>query len=128
MRESNKRAGKAVVNLAETASVLLPARVMDPSSDRLALATAEGRLLVFPLAELPELAKGKGNKLIALKGEDRILAVAVIPATTSLEVVCGKRTLTLKPSDVAAYTAARAGRGNHLPRGYQTVDRIAPLA
>ncbi|MFA5940255.1 MAG: DNA topoisomerase IV subunit A [Sinimarinibacterium sp.] len=124
--ESNKRAGKAVVNLAATAAVLLPKRVMDSLSERLALATAEGRLLVFPLAELPELAKGKGNKLIALKGEDRILAAAVVPATISLELVCGKRTLTLKASDLEGYAGARASRGSHLPRGFQRVDTMAP--
>src|SRR3546814_9927763 len=95
--ESRQKAGKAVINLSATANVLAPARVADTSTDRLALVTAEGRLLVFPLAELPELAKGKGNKLVALKGEDRILASCVLPADASLTLVCGKRTLSLKP-------------------------------
>lgn len=122
--ESNKRTGKAVVNVGERAGVLPPARVTDPAQDRYALATAEGRLLVFPLAELPELAKGKGNKLVALKGEDRILAVTVLPPAASLELVCGKRTLTLKPSDLQHYTGSRASRGSHLPRGFQRVDRM----
>ncbi|MEQ1438681.1 DNA topoisomerase IV subunit A [Fontimonas sp. SYSU GA230001] len=126
--ESNKRAGKAVVNLAETATVLPPRRVADPSAERLALATAEGRLLVFPLSELPELAKGKGNKLIALKGEDRILAAAVLPEATPLELVCGKRRLTLKPADLEGYAGSRASRGSHLPRGFQRVDAMAPEA
>src|SRR3546814_13142504 len=78
--ESRQKAGKAVINVSATANVLAPARVADTSTDRLALVTAEGRLLVFPLAELPELAKGKGHKLVALKGEDRILAPCVLPA------------------------------------------------
>ncbi len=124
--EANKRAGKAVVNLGNGA-VLLPARVTDLSGDRLAMTTAEGRLLMFPLSELPELAKGKGNKLIALKGEDRILAAAVVPAGASLELACGKRTLTLKPSDLEFYAGARASRGSHLPRGFQRVDSMTAL-
>jgi topoisomerase IV subunit A len=119
--EANKRAGKAVVN-AGGGSVLPPVRATDPAADRLAMATAEGRLLMFPLSELPELAKGKGNKLIALKGEDRILAAAVLPVGASLELVCGKRTLTLKPSDLEHYAGSRASRGSHLPRGFQRVD------
>ena len=125
--EANKRAGKAVVN-AGKGSTLLPARAGDPASDRLAMATAEGRLLVFPLSELPELAKGKGNKLIALKGEDRILAATVVPPAASLELVCGKRTLTLKPSDLEHYTGSRASRGSHLPRGFQRVDSMNAVA
>ncbi|WP_028006364.1 DNA topoisomerase IV subunit A [Solimonas flava] len=122
--ESRLKAGKAVISLSATASVLVPARVGDASQDRYAVATAEGRLLVFPLAELPELAKGKGNKLIALKGEDRILASCVVPADASLTLVCGKRTLTLKPADLAHYSGSRASRGNHLPRGFQRVDSM----
>ncbi|MEC9363435.1 MAG: DNA topoisomerase IV subunit A [Pseudomonadota bacterium] len=125
--EANKRAGTAVVN-AGTGSTLLPARAGDPASDRLAMATAEGRLLVFPLSELPELAKGKGNKLIALKGEDRILAATVVPPAASLELVCGKRTLTLKASDLEHYTGSRASRGSHLPRGFQRVDSMNAIA
>ena len=123
--QARNKSGKAMITLD---GAPLPPALTRAASDRLALVTAEGRLLVFPVAELPELAKGKGNKLVALKGEDRIVASCVVAEGTALVLTCGKRTLTLKPSDVAAYTAARAGRGNHLPRGYQTVDRIAPLA
>ncbi|SEP63115.1 topoisomerase-4 subunit A [Solimonas aquatica] len=126
--ESRLKAGKAVVNVSDSAAVLTPARVADPTRDSYALATAEGRLLVFPLSELPELAKGKGNKLVTLKGEDRILASCVLPAGAALTLVCGKRTLTLKPSDLAHYSGARASRGSHLPRGFQRVERMEPEA
>jgi topoisomerase-4 subunit A len=121
--QARNKAGKAMITL--EGAPLPPALTRDGSKDSFALVTAEGRLLVFPIGELPELAKGKGNKLVTLKGEDRIVASCVVPANTALVLTCGKRTLTLKPSDVAAYTAARASRGNHLPRGYQTVDKIA---
>ena len=123
--QARNRAGKAVITL--DSAPLPPALVRSGASDRFALVTAEGRLLVFPIAELPELAKGKGNKLVTLKGEDRIVASCVLPAATPLLLQCGKRTLTLKTSDLdATYVGARAGRGGHLPRGYQTVDRIDP--
>jgi topoisomerase-4 subunit A len=120
------RAGKAAISLA--LPPFAPCATRDPAHDRLALATAEGRLLAFPVAELPELAKGKGNKLIALKGEDRIVAAAVLPPGAALIVVSGKRTLTLKPADVEHYLGSRAARGLHLPRGYRQVDalRLAP--
>ena len=122
--EGRNKAGKAVVNL--EGSLLAPLRVADLASDRVALATAEGRLLVFPVAELPELAKGKGNKLVTLKGEDRILAHCILPAGVPLEITCGKRTLTLKASDLEGYLGSRATRGNHLPRGFQRVDSMRP--
>lgn len=122
---SRQRAGKAVITLDR--QPLQPMRVLDAATDRLALATAEGRLLVFPISELPELAKGKGNKLVSLKGEDRIVASQVVPAAAALTLICGKRRLTLKPSDMPAYLGARASRGGHLPRGFQTVEGMSIL-
>ncbi len=122
--ESRLRAGKAVVTVSTDGSAMIPAFSPEPAQDRLALATAEGRLLVFALAELPELAKGKGNKLIGLKGEDRILAWAVLTPGASLALICGKRSLTLKPADLEHYSGTRASRGSHLPRGFQRVDRM----
>jgi topoisomerase-4 subunit A len=123
--QARNRAGKAAINV--ELAPLPPARVLNPASDRLAIATAEGRLLVFPVSELPEMAKGKGNKLIVLKGEDRIVAAAVLPAGVPLEVLSGKRTLTLKRSDLEHYAGNRAARGNHLPRGYTRVDGLQAL-
>jgi topoisomerase-4 subunit A len=122
--QARNRAGKAVVTVADSATALAPSLTRDPTKDRYALATAEGRLLVFPLSELPQMAKGKGNKLVTLKGEDRILASCVVPAGTSLTLVCGKRSLTLKSSDLEGYVGARASRGGHLPRGFQRVDSM----
>jgi topoisomerase-4 subunit A len=123
--QARNRAGKAVINL--DGQPLRPTATRDAGGDRVALATAEGRLLVFPVAELPELAKGKGNKMIALKGEDRIVASAVLPAGASLELLSGKRSFTLKPADIEHYSGARASRGNHLPRGFQRVDGMTVL-
>ena len=121
--EGRNKAGKAVLNLEGTP--LAPMRVLDAVTERIAIATAEGRLLVFPAAELPELVKGKGNKLVTLKGEDKILAACVLPAGRPLELVCGKRSLTLKLTDIAAYTASRGSRGGALPRGFQRVDSMS---
>ena len=33
---------------------------------RVALVNSEGRLLLFPIAEVPEMPRGKGNKLFAI--------------------------------------------------------------
>ena len=120
--QAAKRAGKAALNVKEGSAALLPIPVRDLKNDRVAMITAEGRMLVFPIAELPELARGKGNKLIGLKGVDKILAWAVVPANGSLAIASGQRTLTLNPKDWKEYEGSRASRGGFLPRGYRTVQ------
>jgi len=106
----------------DDATALLPLPVRNLKEDRVAMITAEGRMLVFSLSELPELARGKGNKLIVLKGVDRILFWTVIPSGASLVIPSGQRVLTLNPKDWKEYEGSRASRGSFLPRGYRTVQ------
>ncbi len=122
--QGRNRAGKAAITVAKGAGLLRPAHVSGDGL-QLAITTAEGRLLLFPVAELPELPKGKGNKLVTLKGQDRILASCVLPADAALVLSCGKRTLTLKAADLEHYSGERGRRGNKLPRGFQKVDEVA---
>ena len=122
--QGRQKAGKAAISVPKGGGVLLPAPVRQPAEEMLAVATAEGRLLVFPVVELPELAKGKGNKIVSLRGEDRVVACCVMPQDAALALICGKRTLTLKPADLAAYVGTRATRGSRLPRGFQRVEAM----
>ncbi|NJD07923.1 MAG: DNA topoisomerase IV subunit A [Methylococcaceae bacterium] len=125
---SKNRAGKAMLTLPEHGKVLVPLRIGQKDSDRLAIATLQGRLLVLPVNEIPELNKGKGNKLIDIKagdlakGEDRIVAMTGLTEGQGVKVTAGKRFLTLQGSDLEHYRGPRARRGNHLPRGFQRVD------
>lgn len=127
---SKNKAGKVLLTLSEGAKVVKPVE-LHSESDLLAVATLQGRLLIFPAQELPELAKGKGNKLIQIPpddlaaGRDAVVAVAALPESGQLKIVAGKRQLTLKEGDIAHYTGARAKRGLHLPRGFQRVDALA---
>ncbi len=122
------KAGKAMLSLPAGADVLQPAQVTSVQTDRIVVATTAGHLLVFPVAELPELDKGKGNKLIdipkAKLATERVVAVAVVPAGGTLAVKSGARTMTLSPKDLDAYMGARATRGGLLPRGWQKVDGL----
>ena len=128
---ANKKAGKQILNIEDRAHVLAPALISDPARDRVVVATNAGHLLMFSVAELPELDKGgKGNKLIEipkakLAGGERVAGIAVV-AEGSGEVTlhAGQRKLTLKWSDLVEYGGARAARGNLLPRGLQRVERI----
>ncbi len=129
---AKNKAGKAVLSLPPGAKVLPPAHVFAFASDRLAVATTAGRLLVFPLAELPQLPKGKGLKLIhippsriALR-QEYVAAVTVFPQGSALTVVSGQRHMTLKSADLEYYLGERGRRGNSLPRGFQNVSQLKP--
>lgn len=124
------KAGKQILTVDAGASVLAPSAVNDADSDVLVSITSGGHLLVFPLGELPELDKGKGNKLIQIppaklkSGEETVLFVSAVRAGGELTLFCGQRKLTLSWRDLQAYGGNRATRGNQLPRGFQRVDGV----
>ncbi len=126
---SKNKAGKSLVTLSNGEKLLSPLLTAEESS-LLAIVTAQGRLLLFPLNEIPTLPKGKGNKLIQIssndleKSLDFIVAFTILKPENSLTVISGKRTLTLKPSDLQLYTSNRAKRGTLLPRGFQRVEAL----
>ena len=128
------KAGKQVITLSEHASVLYPAYVGNPDTAAVVVATTAGHMLVFPLSELPELDKGKGNKLIGIppakfrSGEERVADVLVVEPGQEFQVWSGQRFLRLKWSDLDAYRGERAQRGGLLPRGFQRVERLQLLA
>jgi topoisomerase IV subunit A len=120
---TDRKAGKSLLTVPSGASALKPRRLMDVEQDLVAAVTDEGRLLVFPAAELPQLARGKGVKIIGLR-KDRMIDVAVVPPGGTLLVHSGKRYMKLSPADLKHYLAKRALRGSKLPRGYQNVERL----
>ena len=126
---SRNKAGKALLSLSEGGRVLPPAAVADVSADRIVAVTSAGHVLAFPLSELPELDKGKGNKIIeipkAKRGTERVVAIAVVPPSGKLLVASGARTMTLSFNDLEGYLGARGSRGGLLPRGWQKVDGLA---
>ena len=135
---SRNRAGKAVLRLTGDAQLLPPLPIplegtQSAGDARVALVNSEGRLLLFPASEVPELPRGKGNKLFGIltrkaqAQEERLVAAATLRATQSLAVYCGERQMTLTPADLKDYRGARAQRGAMLPRGWRTVERIATI-
>jgi len=127
---SKNKSGKAVLRAPKGGKVLAPRMVNDYEKDLIVAITNEGRMLMFPIAELPRLAKGKGNKIISIptaRVAERIefvVALTVLTADDTLTVHAGKRHHNLKPTDLQHYQGERGRRGNKLPRGFQNVDRI----
>ncbi|QQS54478.1 MAG: DNA topoisomerase IV subunit A [Candidatus Competibacteraceae bacterium] len=120
---SRNKAGKLVLTVPEKAKILLPLPVTSLDGDRLAAIGGGGRLLVFPVKDLPRLPKGKGNKILDLPGEERLIALAIVPPERCLMLTAGKRDLKLKPADLDGYAGERGRRGKLLPRGFQRVER-----
>ncbi len=122
------KAGKAMLSLTPNAKVLQPAAVGNVEQDRVVFVTNAGHLLAVPVSDLPELDRGKGNKLIdvpkAKLGTERVVAIAVIAPAGTLVVHSGTRTMSLSWKDLDAYLGARATRGGLLPRGWQKVEGL----
>jgi topoisomerase IV subunit A len=122
------KAGKAIVNVGKGASVLRPQRVTSYESDYVAVASSEGKLLLFEAAELPLLARGKGVQTLKIHrtpiAPEQVVAAAIVPRGGTLVVHAGKRYTNLKGADLEQYIGKRAQRGLKLPRGFQNVTTI----
>ncbi len=127
---SKNRSGKAILSLPEKAGVLTPRIVRDLKTDYIAAVTNIGHLLLFPIQQLPQLNKGKGNKIINIpsaalaEGSEYVVDVAVLSPKDSLRLYSGRRQLVLKFDELQHYLGERGRRGNKLPRGYQKIDSI----
>ena len=128
--QTKNRAGKAALTLPKGGRVLQPAAIASTDGAWVAAVSNEGRLLVFPLEDLPQLVRGKGNKIIGIPGarvqsrEEFVVAVQVLSEADSLVVYAGKRHISLKFSELEHYKGERGRRGNKLPRGFQKVDHM----
>lgn len=129
---SRNKAGKALLNVPTGGEVMAPQLITSDMEEEglLAILSNEGRLLVYPLKDLPQLSKGKGNKLIDIPGrrvanrEEFVRAFAILAPGDRLRVVAGKRSMTLKADELAHYQGERGRRGSKLPRGFQKVDQM----
>jgi topoisomerase-4 subunit A len=128
---SRNKAGKAVISVPAGATVLPAVRVDSLTDDIVASINSGGSMLSFPVGELPEMAKGKGNKIFNVpskkfkSGEESMVALAVVPPKGKLRIVSGKRHTTVKYSELEHYAGNRGQRGKKLPRGFQNVNSVA---
>ena len=123
--------GKTIVTLKADHQLLTPEPVIDLENDSIAAITSAGRLLIFKLRQLPNLKKGKGNKIISISQKglrspnpEILIFLKILPENTNLFIYSGRHFLKLGPGNQKDYTGMRGQRGKKLPRGYQNVDRV----
>ncbi|MFL0797653.1 MAG: DNA topoisomerase IV subunit A [Cellvibrionaceae bacterium] len=127
---TKNRSGKALLTLPKGGRVMPPQAIPFQEDDMVVAVSNEGRMLVFPISELPELARGKGNKIMNIPSarvqarEEYLIGLCVMGAGRELKIYAGKRHLGMKPADLEHYLGERGRRGNKLPRGFQKVDRV----
>ena len=127
---ARNKAGKALISLPENAKVLKP-ETLSESASLLVSLTSAGRMLIFPVRDLPALSKGKGNKIISIPAanakarSELLVKLFLISEKASLEFHSGKRKITLKPEDLQKFRAERGRKGSQLPRGlHSNVDIV----
>ena len=131
---SRNKAGKSILRVPHGGKAVVPAPIPAETECLIAAVSSIGRLLLFEMEELPELAKGKGNKLINIpgpkykSGAEIMVAATVVPEDGSLQVQTGTRMMTIKWNDLDDYYGDRALRGSMLPKGWRKVERLIGVA
>jgi topoisomerase IV subunit A len=127
---SRNRAGKAVLKVPEGSGVVPPCLVPDNDKALLCAVSSEGKMLTFKVSDLPELPKGKGNKIFGIipakkgKEEEKLVAIAVVAPEQTLLLWSGDRKMSLKYAELKDYRGERAQRGAVLPRGWRGVNKL----
>jgi topoisomerase IV subunit A len=126
---TDRRAGKTILNVPENSHVLPP--VLVPSPDSLVLTvSSEGKMLAFKVSDVPEMPRGKGNKLYdiptkkAAAREEVLTGIAVVPPNGSVVIWSGEKQKTLTWAEIKQFKGERAQRGAVLPRGWREIDRV----
>ncbi len=132
--QTKNKSGKAAIKVKDKVKVLDPRSIGNIEEDLLAAITNQGRMLVFALTELPQLTKGKGNKIIGIpksnfdSGEEFLKEIAVLGEGRELRLISGKRHFSIKPKDIQNFIGNRGRRGNFLPKGFRNVDGIEVIS
>ena len=130
---TRNKSGKATLSVPKGAGVLPPVPVRSVAEDWIVAVTTEGYMLVIPLDEVPQMSRGKGNKIINVPSarlksrEEFVAAIDCIQDGEKLTVFAGRKHKTMKADEVDEFAGERGRRGRKLPRGYQKVDRIEVL-
>ncbi len=122
--------GKALMSVPSGATVLPPIKVKLSDFETIVAVTSEGYLGQIALTEIPQLSKGKGNKIIGIppakvkSGEEKLVLITALEAQQKLTLHVGKKHKSMSASELSEYLMERGKRGKKLPRGYTNIDRL----
>ena len=118
------RKGKQVVNLRPGASVTI-VRPVPEAADAVAVIGENRKMLVFPLAELPELGRGQGVTLQRYRDGGLADAIAFQLADGLSWTLGGDSGRTRTEADLTPWRAARGAAGRMPPIGFPRSNRFA---
>ncbi|MEE9310572.1 MAG: DNA topoisomerase IV subunit A [Cocleimonas sp.] len=128
---SRAKAGKATVSLGKAgAEIACPSQVTDIETDMIAAVTSEGYLLIIEAKDLPQLPRGKGNKIINVPskklkaGEEHVVGIIALAQGAKLIVHVGKKHKSIQGAELIEYQGERGKRGKLLPKGYRNVSHL----
>ena len=117
------RKGKQLVNVRPGAKVAV-VRVIPEGADAVAVVGENRKLLVFPLAELPELARGQGVTLQRYRDGGLSDAIA-FPFAEGLSWALGGESGRVRTeADLTSWRAARGAAGRMPPMGFPRTNRF----
>ncbi len=122
--------GKALIAVPAGAELLPPLRVGDLDRQHIVALSSAGYLGMLPVSELPQMSKGKGNKILGIParklkaGEETLSALLVVGEGESLTLHVGRKHKTMPWKELLDYRIERGKRGHKLPQGWRNVDRV----
>jgi len=122
--------GKAMLTVPRDSEPLPPIYLNNYESDYLAAITTAGHMLVIPVKVLPELPRGKGNKIIQIpparlkRREEYVKLLEIIPEGATIKIHAGRQSVRFTPGNISDFIGDRGRRGKKLPRGYRNADRV----
>jgi topoisomerase-4 subunit A len=122
---ANTRKGRQVLNVETGKDATSLAIIANVSGDHVAIVGENRKLLVFPLSEMPEMARGKGVRLQRYKdgGVSDIKCFALADGLTWLDTA--GRTWTVNQADIAEWIGHRAEAGRLPPKGFPKSNRFS---
>ena len=118
---ANTRKGKQIMNVKLPDEMKICQRI---TGDTIAVVGENRKMLVFPLAELPELSRGKGVRLQKYKdgGISDIRTFAIDQGLTWQD--SADRTFTRSKDELQEWTADRASAGRMVPKGFPRTGKF----
>ncbi len=127
---SRTKTGKAIVTLTKGGELLTPSPIDSIENYYLAAVTSEGYLLLVKAEDVPQLSRGKGNKIINIPaaklkaGDETVVSIVAVSEEMKLLVHSGKQHKTIRGDELKEYIGERGKRGKLLPKGYRNVSRL----